>query len=198
MKQKLSQIHCISPYAVLNKSFLRSSYFIPFSSSVVKSAAIFQGKKSGGRHLAFVLRLYQKCMYTPPTFKTRKSEENKEIKEIKVNEDGEKWYRTLSSVFIKNQYTLPLSNYVFPLLGKSSKSCWIPKNRFQASRCLPAKFVLCILRPGAKNMKVLTPKILLTFCCHKISSTCSNLVCIFLIICVHLVFTLLTFCWHKM
>ena len=90
--QKLSQICCISPYfsAVLNKSFLRSSYFIPFSSSVVKSAAIFQGKKSGGRHLAFVFRLYQKCMYTvqyTQSLKTTKiRRKNKKTRKSKESE----------------------------------------------------------------------------------------------------------------
>ena len=46
-RQKLSQIRCISPHlnVVLNKRFLGSSYFIPFSSSDVKSAAIFQARK---------------------------------------------------------------------------------------------------------------------------------------------------------
>ena len=47
------------------KSFLPTSYFIPFSP--VRFGEIcsnISGKKSGGRHLAFVFRLYQKCIQT--------------------------------------------------------------------------------------------------------------------------------------
>ena len=54
---------------------------------------------------------------------------------------------------------------VFPKWNQFLKLVW---------RWLLSKFLLCILRPGAENMKVLTRKILLTFCCHKMSSTCSN------------------------